>query len=160
MNGPMRSVIGIRVLVFATVLTACGSGTSNPADPATADTSLVPSTLVNEPLPQNGHARVTDRMGRLRMEGDMKDGQREGVWTSYDALGKVKSRNEYHGDKLNGISTVFRDNGALMYTGQYRNDTEVGTWQFYDDKGDLNKTVHYDSTGAMIQEPGQAPGVR
>ena len=144
---------GLFALVFAVALTACGSGSPKTADKPVADTLLVPSTLVNEPLPRNGHARVTDKLGRLRMEGDMKDGQRDGVWTSYNDVGKVRSRNEYHGNKLNGITTVFRENGAPMYTGQFREDKEIGTWKFYDDKGDLNKTVHYDSTGALIEEP-------
>lgn len=135
--------------LLAIFLVACGSAPPKPAEGTVADSTAVTAPAA-APLPENGHARITDNVGRVRMEGDMKDGQRNGVWTSYDDKGKVKSRNEYRNGRLNGITTVYRDNGALFYTGQYRNDKEIGPWKFFDDKGDLNKVVEYDSTGTPI----------
>ena len=156
MNTFHKSVAFLGILM-SSLLYSCGNASSTPAEKPKADSTTAASTFVNEPLPDNGHARVTDKQGRLRMEGDMKNGQREGIWTSYDVRGKVKSRNEYHGNKLNGITTVFRENGAPMYTGQYHNDKESGLWQFYDASGALNKEVRYDSMGAVINDPGPAP---
>ncbi len=152
MNTFLRSAIIITAIIVATC-SSCGNSSATSAEKPKTDSTQSASTFVNEPLPANGHARVTDKQGRLRMEGDMKNGQREGTWTSYDAKGKVKSRNEYHGNKLNGITTVFRENGAPMYTGQYRNDKESGLWQFYDGTGALSKEVRYDSTGTVINDP-------
>lgn len=101
----------------------------------------------------NGLEKVYSPQGWLQMEGDMREGERNGVWTSYSPLGKVKSRNEYRNGKLEGLSTVFRDNGALYYSGKYKNDKQVGRWEFYNETGNLERTVNYDTSGAVINDP-------
>lgn len=139
-------------LFTSVLLTAgCGQGSAPQASLPAPDSTVAAAAT----LPKDGHARITDPAGRVRMEGDMKNGHREGVWTSYDAQGRVKSRNEYRQGRLNGITTVYRPNGALYYTGQYLQDKETGTWKFYDSAGNLDQTVRYDSAGAVINNPGQ-----
>jgi hypothetical protein len=138
--------------LFGASLLAAGCGEA--AKPTAAEASQDSTVAATATLPKDGHARITDPAGRVRLAGDMKNGQREGVWTSYDAQGRVKSRNEYRQGRLNGITTVYRPNGALYYTGQYRQDKETGTWKFYDDAGNLYRTVGYDSSGAVINDPG------
>ncbi len=99
---------------------------------------------------KDGHHLYKDKAGRPLMEGDMRNGQRDGVWTSYLPNGRVQSRNVYEQGVLNGMSTVFHDNGVLYYSGAQRRGKPFGEWKFYDDHGVLARTVIYDSTGTMI----------
>ncbi len=145
----------ISILVIGLTALSCGGNTTIPEVPAPeqkpeAEVQAAPRDTVKV---INGHSKVFSPEGWLRMEGDMKDGRRNGVWTSYTPKGRVKSRGEYRDGKQEGLSTVFRDNGAMYYTGQYRNDKQVGRWEFYNEEGDLERTVHYDTSGAVINDP-------
>lgn len=139
------------VLAAAFGLAACGGPTLPPQAPA-RDTTAAPAPQVVT----DGPMKVIGAGGVLQMEGNMKAGKRDGVWTSFFANGRERSRSEYRDGKLQGIATVYRENGALYYTGQYRNDKEVGQWRFYDDQGNLLRTVEYDSTGAVINDREEA----
>lgn len=92
--------------------------------------------------------------GWLQMEGDMKDGLRTGLWTSYTREGRVKSRSEYRNGEPEGIATVFHANGALYYTGSQRKGRQVGEWRYFDEQGQLVRTVQYDTSGAVINNLG------
>lgn len=143
------------ILSSALAILGCGGNTTIPDVPAPmhepeAEVQAAPRDTVKV---VNGHDKVFSPEGWLKMEGDMKDGKRNGVWTSYSPKGRVKSRSEYRDGKQVGLSTVFRDNGALYYTGQYRNDKQVGRWEFYNEAGDLERTVNYDTNGAVINDP-------
>lgn len=143
------------ILVPVLLLLACQGSSVPKGAPAPADTAKV-APRQEPPLDtvviENGHARMLSPDGRLLMEGDMKDGKRNGVWTSYSREGRVKSRNEYRQGLLEGVSTVFHENGALYYTGQHRHGKQVGEWRFYDVKGELERTVSYDTSGAVIND--------
>ena len=143
------------ILLPALAILGCGGNNTTPEAPATehkpeAEVKAAPQDTVKV---VNGHDKVFSPEGWLKMEGDMKDGKRNGVWTSYTPKGRVKSRGEYRDGMQVGLSTVFRDNGALYYTGQYLNGKQVGRWEFYNEAGDLERTVNYDSTGAVINDP-------
>ena len=151
------SIISLKNWIFlpALAILGCGGNATNPEAPATehkteAEVKAAPLDTVKV---VNGHDKVFSPEGWLKMEGDMKDGKRNGVWTSYTPKGRVKSRGEYRDGMQVGLSTVFRDNGALYYTGQYLNGKQVGRWEFYNEAGDLERTVKYDSTGAVINDP-------
>lgn len=141
------------ILVLAA---ACGTGTPKAAQetrPATADTVAAPRP--DTVMIRNGHARIVGPDGHLQMEGDMLDGLRTGLWTSYTREGRVKSRSEYLRGLPEGISTVFHDNGAIYYTGNQRGGKQVGEWRFYDEQGNLVRTAVYDSSGVIINDPGK-----
>lgn len=133
----------------------CGGDPKIPEVPATGRKPDLetPAAVRDTVKVVNGHDKVYSPEGWLRMEGDMKDGKRHGLWTSYTPKGRVKSTSEYRDGRQVGLSTVFRDNGALYYTGQYRNDKQVGRWEFYNEAGDLERTVNYDTNGAVINDP-------
>jgi antitoxin component YwqK of YwqJK toxin-antitoxin module len=99
---------------------------------------------------RNGHQQVRDPNGRLLMEGDVRNGKRHGLWTSYHPSGAVQSRNEYRDGVLHGLTTTFRPNGALLYRGQNANGHPVGSWEFHDEVGTAVRTVEYDSTGTRL----------
>ncbi len=84
------------------------------------------------------------------MEGDVRDGRRNGLWTSYHPNGAVQSRNEFRDGVLHGLTTTYRPNGALLYRGQNADGHPVGTWEFHDAIGTLERTVEYDSTGNRL----------
>jgi hypothetical protein len=100
---------------------------------------------------RDGHHEYRDAQGRLYMEGDFLNKQRQGVWTSYGENGRVMSRNEYREGQLNGLTTVFQDNGALKYSGDNKHGHPVGEWRFFDATGGLARTVVYDSTGRQVR---------
>lgn len=99
----------------------------------------------------DGHHTYRDAQGRLYMEGDFLNKQRQGVWTSYGENGRVMSRNEYSAGKLDGLTTVFQENGALKYSGENKEGHPVGEWRFFDATGGLAKTVVFDSIGRQVR---------
>lgn len=140
---------GVQVWIAALALVACGSNGTDGAGPVQDTARVQQRTTVTD-----GPAKEYDINGRLQMEGHMQAGQRHGLWTSYFPGGRVRSRSEYLHGRLEGVATVFRENGNLYYTGQYRNDRQTGEWRFYDELGNLERTVRYDTTGAVINDPG------
>ncbi len=98
-----------------------------------------------------GHHTYRDAKGRMYMEGDFQNRQRQGVWISYGDNGRVKSRNEYRNGQVEGLSTVFQDNGALKYSGENHHGHPVGEWRLFDATGGLAKTVVFDSTGRQVR---------
>ena len=81
------------------------------------------------------------------MEGDMTNGARSGLWTSYFPDGSVRSRVTYLNGKEEGPTEVYHANGMPYYTGTYHQGLTVGDWVFYDLMGKEVKRVTYDSTG-------------
>ena len=145
----------IRILLPALAIAGCGSNGGKPqvVAPEHATEAKIQAAPPDTLRVINGHDKVYSPEGWVRMEGDLKDGKRNGIWTSYTPTGRVKSRGEYRDGKQVGLSSVFRDNGALYYTGEYRNDRQVGPWEFYDEAGNLTRTVNYDTSGAVINDP-------
>jgi antitoxin component YwqK of YwqJK toxin-antitoxin module len=132
------------------VLAACGNGPGTPpaATQATDSTHAVAATA--DTL-RDGHQQVRDRNGLLLMEGDVRNGVREGLWTAYHPNGAVASRNEYRNGMLHGLTVTLRPNGALYYRGQHANGHPVGTWEFHDAIGTLVRTITYDSAGVEVR---------
>ena len=73
--------------------------------------------------------------GALYMEGDMKDGLREGEWVSYFLDGKVQSTGFFEKDLRTGKSLVYHENGNLWMDGYYKDGKQVGLWIYYDEQG-------------------------
>ena len=141
------------IIIPVLALLSCGGNVGEAPAKQKEATSLPAMAPTQQEAIINGPDKVYDTDGRLQMEGDRKNGQRQGVWTSYFPNGRVQSRNEYREGKLQGLSTVFRESGNLYYTGQHKNDKQVGEWRFYDEAGNLESTVIYDTTGAVINDP-------
>lgn len=80
---------------------------------------------------------------RLRSEGVMIDGRREGRWVFYHANGQVQCEATFVGGKEDGSYRVYRDNGAPYYIGQYANGKPTGIWEVYDQEGNLVQQTEY-----------------
>lgn len=81
--------------------------------------------------------------GQTKMEGTMKDGQREGEWTAYFPDGRIQSQGTFKNGKRTGAATVWQENGNLLQEGFYKDGKHVGKWKFYDEQGNLLKEVDY-----------------
>ena len=158
---PVRHVT--LALVSVLLMAACGPGAGEIQGPPPTDTTGTAARAVDvrraaiaDSL-KDGHHVYKDKAGRPLLEGDMRNGQRNGVWTSYLPNGRVQSRNVYEQGVLHGISTVFHENGVLYYSGAQRKGKPFGEWKFYDEQGVLARTVVYDTTGTMVKPGDKSP---
>jgi hypothetical protein len=138
-NAMLRSSCFVLILALAQGCTPPADGT--PASPSAADRTA------NTPAaPANGPQVIHTKDGG-RMEGDMTNGMRTGLWTSYFPDGSVRSRVTYRNGKEEGPTEVFHANGMPYYAGTYHQGLTVGEWVFFDPTGKEVKRVTYDSTG-------------
>ena len=75
--------------------------------------------------------------GKVRMEGAIKDGKRDGVWNVYFDDGKLWSEGTYINGKRNGVAKNYFPNGKLRYEGLFTDDSKSGHWKFYGEDGTL-----------------------
>lgn len=81
--------------------------------------------------------------GQVKMEGGMKNGQREGEWTAYFPDGRVQSHGFYKNGVRTGAATVYRSNGNLLSEGFYKEGKHSGHWKWYDEQGNLIREENY-----------------
>ena len=81
--------------------------------------------------------------GQVKMEGPMKEGQREGKWVAYFPDGRPQSIGDFKAGKMDGVTKVYWDNGNLRWEGFNKEDRRCGKWMFYDEQGLLLKEVDY-----------------
>lgn len=82
--------------------------------------------------------------GGKSMEGEYKNGNRNGIWTAWYKDGTIWSTGEYNEGVENGLKTVYHENGLKYYEGNIRADKRVGIWKFWDKDGNLLKEINYD----------------
>ena len=73
--------------------------------------------------------------GAVRMEGAIKDGQRDGEWTAYFPDGRVQSHGYFKDGQRTGASKVYWSNGNLRSEGFYKEGKHSGKWKWYDEQG-------------------------
>lgn len=81
--------------------------------------------------------------GQVKMEGSIKNGEREGEWFAYFPDGRMQSHGFFKDGKRTGAATVWQENGNLYHEGFYKEDKHCGHWKFYDEQGNLLKEVDY-----------------
>ena len=82
---------------------------------------------------------------RLRSQGDVVSGVREGYWVYYHPAGNIQAEATYIGGREEGAYRVYRENGVPYYIGQYHNGERTGIWEVYDESGQLVATQNYDA---------------
>lgn len=75
--------------------------------------------------------------GKVRMEGAIKDGKRDGIWKVYFDDGKLWSEGTFTNGKRNGEAKNYFPNGKLRYEGFFTDDKKSGHWKFYGENGTL-----------------------
>lgn len=81
--------------------------------------------------------------GEVRMEGAIKNGQRDGEWTAYFPDGRVQSHGYFKDGQRTGASKVYWNNGNLRLEGFYTEGKHSGHWKWYDEQGNLIREEDY-----------------
>ncbi len=89
---------------------------------------------------QNGESIIKYKSGKVKMQGMMKDGKREGLWKSFYENGNQWSESVFTAGIKNGKTSTWYENGNKRYDGFYTNDMESGKWTYWDEAGKLFTT--------------------
>lgn len=79
--------------------------------------------------------------GKVKMEGELQDGKRNGVWKAYYEDGTLWSEGKFVNGERNGYGLNYYPNGKLRMEGEYKDDKQVGKWKFYNEQGVLVEEV-------------------
>lgn len=93
---------------------------------------------------QNGESITKYPNGKIRMQGMMKDGKREGLWKSFYDNGLQWSETTFEAGIKNGKTTTWYENGKKRYDGFYKNDIESGKWTYWNELGEQVNTQDFD----------------
>jgi len=74
---------------------------------------------------------------QIQMDGEFKDGKRNGLWLSWYSNGNKWSEGTFKNGKSEGKRTTYFENGKVRYEGFYKDDQRTGKWRFYDETGKL-----------------------
>ncbi|MEQ8910532.1 MAG: hypothetical protein RIC95_15155 [Vicingaceae bacterium] len=126
----MRYVI---LLLLATAFFAC-------------ENSAKEETQQTEPQVAYKKEKVEERYpnGRLKLEGELLNGERNGIWTFYYENGMKWSEGKYRSGIRDGFSVVYYENGKKKLAGEYENDLRIGKWKVWNDDGSLAAEVNMD----------------
>ena len=78
------------------------------------------------------------------MEGEYKNNQRNGKWTSWYENGNKWSEAIYDSDIRNGINTTWYENSKKRYEGNYSKGIKTGVWKFWNENGQLINQMDFD----------------
>lgn len=81
--------------------------------------------------------------GQVKMEGGIKNGERDGEWTAYFADGRPQSIGYFKNGLREGAATVYRETGRLYMEGFYKEGKHCGKWKYYDEQGYLLREDDY-----------------
>lgn len=81
--------------------------------------------------------------GQVKMEGAIKNGQREGEWKSYFPDGRTQSIGFFEDGKRTGAAKVFWYNGNLREEGFYKEGKHCGKWRYYNEQGNFLREDDY-----------------
>lgn len=84
---------------------------------------------------RHGHYLESWPGGKKKREGEYRDGQRQGLWTSWYDDGQTESIGSYKEGKSHGHSVVYYPNGKKQEEGEYREDEQDGLWTTWYDNG-------------------------
>lgn len=138
----------IRYLFISLVLVSCNEATDvngqTEGDKDTTEMKISDSTKYKSLSNKDQSVyREVYPDGAVKIEGQLKDGKRNGVWKSFYDNGNNWSETYFLDGKKNGHSITWYKNGVVRYVGEYKNDKKTGEWKFYDKKGELVNTENF-----------------
>lgn len=77
--------------------------------------------------------------GTLQVKGEVLQGKRHGIWTTWRPNGMKWSENTYNLGVLEGKTVSYYENGQVHYIGYYKNDEKEGKWIFFNEEGEQIK---------------------
>jgi len=75
--------------------------------------------------------------GKLRSEGNIVDGKKEGIHKEYYENGQLWIEDNYENGKLDGLSNNYYESGQLWIEENYKNDKKNGVYREYYKTGGL-----------------------
>ena len=92
-----------------------------------------------EPLYQ----KTFSQLGKLYIEGPIKDRKRFGRWYSWYEDGSLWSTGAYVDGKDDGLTMAYYENGTLRHSINYKDGQKEGLAKYYNDKGELVCEIIY-----------------
>jgi hypothetical protein len=161
MNKTLRTLLIITS--FTLMFVACkrnntdSQKTDNASIPAANTTTHIDSIATHPDAPtepvHDGINVVKWPDGKIKMQGNYKDGKRTGEWQSFYESGKLNSDEFYTNGQNDGKVDVYYENGQKMYEGENHDGKLSGIWHYWNDKGQLVKTVDYTKTPPVTTTP-------
>lgn len=79
--------------------------------------------------------------GKVKMEGEIKDEKRTGIWKAYYDNGQLWSEGEFLNGERTGKAKIYFPNGIIDTDGNYTKGKPSGTWKYYNEQGILVEEV-------------------
>ncbi len=89
--------------------------------------------------------------GNIKMEGELKEGFRNGKWVFWFEHGSIWSEGFFTDGIRTGETKVYHENGKLFYEGVYHEGQKHDTWNFYNEQGHLVNQVLFDQ-GKFVKQ--------
>ena len=134
------------VLLSLFIASICSCQPTGEPSTVEKDTDPNPATKT-DPEPTVKKHKEYHENGQLKIEGEMVNGKRHGLWKSFYPDGKKWSETTFENGAKTGRTVTFYENGMMRYQGQYTNNERSGVWKFYNEEGALEKTVDHDEDG-------------
>lgn len=141
-------------IIIASLLIGLVSCSNQPDEKSVVDTKVVEpavdinstqfTIISNQDSTQNGESIIKYPSGKVKMQGMMKDGKREGLWKSFYETGLPWSETTFEAGIKNGKTTTWYENGNKRYKGFYKNDRESGKWTYWNEAGEQVNSQDFD----------------
>lgn len=133
----------LRITFIFSVFFIFSCGNAQKVEVATTNDSIKTLNTDTVKIPNNGDYIKRYKNGVIEIQGQMKDGKRDGVWKSFYQNGAPWSETVFTGGQKNGATSSFYENGQKRYAGFFTNDKESGKWSFWDEQGNLVREMDY-----------------
>ncbi|HTA82305.1 MAG TPA: hypothetical protein VK783_05215 [Bacteroidia bacterium] len=147
----MNTTLKLVIVSGGLLLASCNGSnqdvqSAQTTQPATNNTPHI-DTFKHKPagvaLVDNGMNVIKYDNGKVKMQGNSKNGSRDGEWKSFFPDGQLQSDEFFTAGKPDGKVTVYYENGKKMYEGENNNGELKGVWTYWDDKGKVTRTIDY-----------------
>ena len=133
----------LRIALIFSVLFVFSCGNAQKVEVATSNDSSKALIADSVKISNNGDYIKRYKNGVIEIQGQMKDGKREGVWKSFYQNGAPWSETTFSAGMREGATSSFYENGKKRYAGFFKNDRESGKWSFWDEQGNLARKMDY-----------------
>ena len=80
-------------------------------------------------------------------EGNLVDGERNGLWTRFHSTGQIRSEIHYAADQPFGDYRLYDESGSLYEEGRWEHSMNVGTLRRYWPNGSTQQILAFDGNG-------------
>lgn len=134
-----KSLLGLLILIYA-----CNGNSKEEADVKNDSTKIEASSdSIGKEAEGRRFEKISYPNGKVKMEGNIENGLREGKWVSFYENGMIWSETNFEKGIKNGHTTSYYPNGTKRYEGEYKNGKESGKWIYYDESGKVSSEKEF-----------------